>query len=134
MSNTSNFRQAMQEVRGQALIGPNVIANALPYLGGGLILTAAGVYGGLGIIQNYPGLFFPTFIAAIIAELVLFFIARNVAENGNNSTALPLLALYSLLSGYTLSGLIFVAGYARRWRSRYCHCCSWLWYHFRSCT
>ena len=109
MSNTSNFRQAMQEVRGQALIGPNVIANALPYLGGGLILTAAGVYGGLGIIQNYPGLFFPTFIAAIIAQLVLFFVARNVAENGNNSTALPLLALYSLLSGYTLSGLIFVA-------------------------
>ncbi|MGK7918356.1 MAG: Bax inhibitor-1 family protein [Prochloraceae cyanobacterium] len=109
MSNTSNFRQAMQEVRGQALIGPNVIANALPYLGGGLILTAAGVYGGLGIIQNYPSLFFPTFIGAIIAQLVLFFIASNVAANGNNSTALPLLTLYSLLSGYTLSGLIFVA-------------------------
>ncbi len=109
MSNTSNFREAMREVRGQALIGPNVIANALPYLGGGLILTAVGVYGGLGIIENYPSLFFPTFIAAIIAQLVLFFIARNVAENGNNSTALPLLTLYSLLSGYTLSGLIFVA-------------------------
>jgi FtsH-binding integral membrane protein len=46
---------------------------------------------------------------AIILELVLFFVARNVAENGNNSMALPLLALYSLLSGYTLSGIVFVA-------------------------
>ncbi|MDR9402333.1 MAG: Bax inhibitor-1 family protein [Halothece sp. Uz-M2-17] len=109
MSNTYNFRKAMQESRGSAIIGPNVISNALPYLGGGLVLTALGTYGGLGVISNAPQLFMPTFIAAIIAELVLFFIARGVAENGNNSTALPLLALYSLLSGYTLSGLIFVA-------------------------
>ena len=42
MSNTSNFRQAMREARGQALVGPNVIANALPYVGGGLVLTAVG--------------------------------------------------------------------------------------------
>lgn len=109
MSNTSNFRQALREVQGQALVGPNVIANALPYLGGGLILTAVGTYGGLGIIGSNPGLFMPTFIVALIAELVLFFIARNVAEQGNNSTALPLLALYSLLSGYTLSGIVYVA-------------------------
>jgi FtsH-binding integral membrane protein len=109
MSNTSNFRQALREVQGQALVGPNVIGNALPYLGGGLILTAVGTYGGLGIIGSNPGLFMPTFIVALIAELVLFFIARNVAEQGNNSTALPLLALYSLLSGYTLSGIVYVA-------------------------
>ena len=109
MSNTSNFRQAMREVNGQAIVGPNVIANALPYLGGGLVLTALGTYGGLGVISSRPDLFMPTFIGALIAELVLFFIARGVAEIGNNSTALPLLALYSLLSGYTLSGLIFVA-------------------------
>lgn len=107
MSNTSNFRQAMQEVRGQALVGPNVIAKALPYVGGGLILTAIGTYGGLGMIGS--PLFMPLFIGAIIAELVLFFIARNVAEQGNNSAALPLLVIYSLLSGYTLSGLIFLA-------------------------
>ena len=109
MSNTSNFREAISEVRGQSLIGPNIIANALPYLGGGLVLTAVGTYGGLGVIQSYPNLFFPTFFVAIIAELILFFVARNVAENGNNTTALPLLALYSLLSGYTLSGIVFVA-------------------------
>ncbi|AFZ35577.1 hypothetical protein Sta7437_2025 [Stanieria cyanosphaera PCC 7437] len=109
MSNTSNFRQAIREAKGQALLGPNVIANALPYLGGGLILTALGTYGGLGVINARPDLFMPTFIGAVIAELVLFFIARGVAEKGDNSTALPLLALYSLLSGYTLSGLVFVA-------------------------
>ncbi len=51
----------------------------------------------------------PSFWVALIAELVLFFVASGVAAKGNNSTALPLLALYSLLSGYTLSGLIFVA-------------------------
>ncbi|WP_315789198.1 Bax inhibitor-1 family protein [Fischerella sp. JS2] len=109
MSNTSNFRDAIREARTQALVGPNVIANALPYLGGGLILTALGTYGGLGVIRANPGLFFPTFIGAVIVELILFFVAQNVAEKGKNSVALPLLATYSLLSGYTLSGLVFVA-------------------------
>lgn len=109
MSNTSNFREAMSKARGQALVGPNVIANALPYVGGGLVLTALGVYGGLGVINSNPQLFMPTFVVALIAELVLFFVARSIAENANNSTALPLLAVYSLLSGYTLTGLIFVA-------------------------
>ena len=109
MSNSSNFRQAMAEVRGKTLVGPEVIANALPYLGGGLVLTALGTYGGLGIINSRPDLFMPTFWVALIAELVLFFVARGVAEKGDNNTALPLLALYSLLSGYTLSGIVFVA-------------------------
>lgn len=109
MSNTSNFRKAMQNVRGRSLVGPNVIANALPYLGGGLILTAVGTYGGLGVINAYPSAFMPTFFVAIIAELALFFVARGIAEKGNNAVALPLLALYSLLSGYTLSGIVFLA-------------------------
>ena len=109
MSNTSNFKKAMQEVQGQSVLGPNVISNALPYLGGGLVLTALGTYGGLGVIGSRPDLFMPTFIGALIAELVLFFVARGVAQQGNNSTALPLLALYSLLSGYTLSGIVYLA-------------------------
>lgn len=109
MSNTSNLRQAIRAARTQALIGPNVIANALPYLGGGLVLTALGTYGGLQIVRNNPGLFFPTFLGAVILELILFFVAQNVAEKGKNNVALPLLATYSLLSGYTLSGLVFVA-------------------------
>jgi FtsH-binding integral membrane protein len=109
MSNTSNFRDALRQARTQELVGPNVIANALPYVGGGLVLTALGTYGGLGVIRSNPGLFFPTFIAAVIVELILFFVAQNVAEKGNKGVALPLLATYSLLSGYTLSGLVFLA-------------------------
>ena len=109
MSNTSNFRQAIREAKGSALVGPNVIANALPYVGGGLILTALGTFGGLNVLRANPGLFMPTFFVAVVVELVLFFVARNVAMKGNNAVALPLLAAYSLLSGYTLSGLVAVA-------------------------
>lgn len=109
MSSTSNFRDAIRDARSQALVGPNVIANALPYVGGGLVLTALGTYGGLTVIRTNPGLFMPTFIGAVILELILFFVAMGVAEKGKNSIALPVLATYSLLSGYTLSGLVFVA-------------------------
>ncbi|MEL6813352.1 MAG: Bax inhibitor-1 family protein [Cyanobacteria bacterium J06598_3] len=109
MSNTSNFREAIRDAQNQSLVGPNVIANALPYLGGGLMLTAAGTFGGIRVLANRPDLFMPTFFVAMIAQLVLFFVARGVAMNGNNATALPLLATYSLLSGYTLSGLVQVA-------------------------
>jgi uncharacterized protein len=109
MSNTSNFRNAIREAKNQALIGPNVIANALPYVGGGLVLTAVAAYGGLGVIRTNLGIFMPTLIGAFILELILFFVAQNVAEKGNKGVALPLLATYSLLSGYTLSGLIYLA-------------------------
>ncbi len=109
MSNTSNFREAIRDARSQSLIGRNVIANALPYVGGGLVLTALGTYGGIRVLAANPELFFPTFWVALIAELVLFFVARGVAESGKNSVALPLLATYSLLSGYTLSGLVSLA-------------------------
>jgi FtsH-binding integral membrane protein len=109
MSNTSNFREAIRQAQGQALVGPNVIANALPFLGGGLVLTALGTYAGVRIIDANPALFMPTFIGALILELILFFVARGIAEKGNNSVALPLLATYSLLSGYTLSGIVYVA-------------------------
>jgi len=109
MANTSNFRQAMREANTKSLVGPNVISNALPFLGGGLILTAAGTFGGLRVLETNPGMFMTTFWVALVVELILFFVARGIAEKGNNSTALPLLATYSLLSGYTLSGLIDVA-------------------------
>ena len=32
MANTSNFRQAMRDAKGQSLVGPNVIVNALPFV------------------------------------------------------------------------------------------------------
>jgi len=109
MSNTSNFRQAMRQAQTQALVGPNVVANALPYLGGGLILTAVGTYGGLQVLESNPGLFMTTFWAALIGNFILFFVAQRVAEKGDQSTALPLLVTYSLLSGYTLSGIVWIA-------------------------
>lgn len=109
MSNTSNFREAIRKAQGQSLVGPNVIKNALPYVGGGLVLTAAGAFGGLNVLAANPSLFMTTFWVALIGNLALFFVANRVAAEGKNSTALPLLATYSLLSGYTLSGLLFVA-------------------------
>lgn len=109
MSNTSNFREAIRKAQDQALVGPNVIKKALPFVGAGLVLTALGAFGGLNVLASNPGIFMPTFWVALIAELALFFVAQNVAAKGNNSTALPLLATYSLLSGYTLSGLLYVA-------------------------
>lgn len=109
MSNTSNFRAAIRQAKTQSLVGPNVIRNALPFLGAGLMLTALGTYGGVRLISSKPELFMPTFIGALVLELILFFVARGVAEKGNNAIALPLLATYSLLSGYTLSGLVYVA-------------------------
>jgi uncharacterized protein len=109
VSHTSNFQDAIQKARQSALVGPNVIQNALPYVGGGLVLTAVGAWGGLGVIQRYPALFFPTVIVAFIAELVLFFVAQSVVAKGNNKVALPMLATYSLLSGYTLAMLINLA-------------------------
>ncbi|MDS3860289.1 Bax inhibitor-1 family protein [Thermosynechococcaceae cyanobacterium BACA0444] len=109
MSSTSNFRDAIRQAQSSAIIGPSVIANALPFVGGGLVLTSVGAWGGLGVISSAPQLFMPTFIVAIIASLILFFVARGVAESGNKAAALPLLAAYSLLTGYTLAGLLFVA-------------------------
>ncbi len=109
MSNTSNFREAIQKAKGQTLVGPNVIQNALPFVGGGLILTAVGSFGGLGLMASSPALFMPIFWVALIAQIALFFVASNVAAKGNNGTALPLLATYSLLTGYTLSGLLALA-------------------------
>jgi uncharacterized protein len=109
VSNTSNFREAVQQAKQNALVGPNVIQNALPFVGGGLVLTAFGAWGGLAVLNQNPALFMPTLIVAFIAEIALFFIAQGVAAKGNNKVALPLLAAYSLLSGYTLAMLLNLA-------------------------
>ncbi len=103
----SNFQAAIRDAQARALVGPNVVNNALPFVGGGMVLTAVGTWGGLSMV-NSPA-FMPLFWVALIGNLVLFFVARGVAIRGNNSTALPLLALYSLITGFTLSGLVAVA-------------------------
>ena len=104
MPASSDFQEAIREAQSSALVGPNVVNRALPYVGGGMILTALGVMGGLSMIAT--PLFMPLFFGALIGNLVLFFVAQNVAQRGNNGTALPLLAVYSLLTGFTLSGLV----------------------------
>ena len=45
----------------------------------------------------------------LIGNFVLFFVSQNVALKGNNSTALPLLSAYSLITGFTLSGIVAYA-------------------------
>jgi uncharacterized protein len=40
MPASSNFQQAIREAQSSALVGPNVVNKALPYVGGGMVLTA----------------------------------------------------------------------------------------------
>ena len=109
MPASSNFQQAIREAQSGALIGPNVVNRALPYVGGGMVLTAIGVLGGISLMSSSPALFMPLFWVALIGNFILFFVAQNVASKGNNSTALPLLATYSLITGFTLSGIVSYA-------------------------
>ena len=107
MPASSNFREAIRDAQSSALVGPNVVNRALPYVGGGMVLTSVGVLGGLTMIAT--PIFMPLFWVALIGNFVLFFVAQNVALKGNNATALPLLAVYSLVTGFTISGLVAMA-------------------------
>ena len=109
MPASSNFQQAIRDAQSSALVGPNVVNKALPYVGGGMLLTAGGVIGGLSLQVTNPALFQPLFLAAFIGELILFFMASSAANNANNSKALPLLTGFSLLTGFTLSGIVGLA-------------------------
>lgn len=109
MPASSNFQQAIREAQYGSLVGPNVVNRALPYVGGGMVLTAAGVVGGLSLMATNAALFMPLFWVALIGNLILFFVAQNVAMKAENSTALPLLATYSLITGFTLSGIVALA-------------------------
>ena len=106
MPASSNFQDAIREAQSSALVGPNVVNRALPYVGGGMVLTAGGVLAGLTMIASKSPLYMPLFWVALIGNFILFFVAQNVANQGKNATALPLLATYSLITGFTLSGLV----------------------------
>jgi FtsH-binding integral membrane protein len=106
MPASSNFQEAIREAQSSALVGPNVVNRALPYVGGGMVLTAGGVLAGLTMIASKSPLYMPLFWVALIGNFILFFVAQNVANQGKNATALPLLATYSLITGFTLSGLV----------------------------
>ncbi len=109
MPASSNFQQAIRDAQSASLVGPNVVNKALPYVGGGMVLTALGVLSGLSLLGSNPALFQPLSFVALIAELVLFFMATSAANNANNAKALPLLTAFSLLTGFTLSGIVFIA-------------------------
>ncbi len=105
----SNFQDAIREAQSSALIGPNVVNKALPYVGGGMVLTAGGVLGGMSLMASAPALFMPLFWVALIGNFILFFVAQNAAMKGNTGTALPILTAYSLITGFTLSGIVSYA-------------------------
>ena len=109
MPASSNFQQAIQEAQRGALVGPNVVNKALPYVGGGMVLTAVGILGGMSLMATNAALFMPLFWVALIGNFILFFVAQNVALKGNSATALPLLTAYSLITGFTLSGIVSYA-------------------------
>ena len=109
MPASSNFQQAIREAQFGGLVGPNVVNKALPYVGGGMVLTAAGVLGGVSLLASNAALFMPLFWVALIGNFILFFVAQNVALKGNNAAALPLLSTYSLITGFTLSGIVSYA-------------------------
>ena len=92
MPASSNFQEAIREAQSSALVGPNVVNKALPYVGGGMVLTAGGVLGGLTLLSSNPAGFMPLFWVALIGNFILFFVAQNVANKGDNATALPLMA------------------------------------------
>ncbi len=110
MPASSNFQNAIREAQSSALVGPNVVNKALPYVGGGMVLTAAGVLGGISTYASIGGQAFQTLsFIAIIPWFILFFVAQNAAQKANNSTALPLLATFSLVTGFTLTGVVLQA-------------------------
>ena len=83
MPASSNFNQAIREAQTSSIVGPNVVQKALPYVGGGMALTSFGALGGLTLSQS--PIYGPLFIVAIIAQLVLFFVASSAANNANNN-------------------------------------------------
>ena len=110
MPATSNFQEAIREAQSSAIVGPNVVNNALPYVGGGMVLTAGGVLGGLATMSSIGIPAFRTLsLPVTIVWFILFFIAQNAAKKGDNGTALPLLATFSLITGFTLTGLVYQA-------------------------
>ena len=78
MPASSNFQEAIRDAQSSALVGPNVVNKALPYVGGGMALTSIGVIGGLSVMAT--PMFMPLFWAAVIGNLILFFVAQNVAS------------------------------------------------------
>ena len=52
MPASSNFNQAIREAQTSSIVGPNVVQKALPYVGGGMVLTSLGVLAGVSLIAT----------------------------------------------------------------------------------
>ena len=65
MPASSNFNQAIREAQSSSIVGPNVVQKALPYVGGGMVLTSLGVLAGVSLIATNPGLFQPLSICLL---------------------------------------------------------------------
>ena len=59
MPASSNFNQAIRDAQTSSIVGPNVVQKALPYVGGGMVLTSLGVLAGVSLIATNPSLFQP---------------------------------------------------------------------------
>ncbi len=68
MPASSNFREAIRDAQSSALVGPNVVNRALPYVGGGMVLTSVGVLGGLTMIAT--PIFMPLFWVALTSNFL----------------------------------------------------------------
>ena len=58
MPASSNFNQAIREAQTSSIVGPNVVQKALPYVGGGMVLTSLGVLAGVSLIATNPCLLY----------------------------------------------------------------------------
>ena len=56
MPASSNFNQAIREAQTSSIVGPNVVQKALPYVGGGMVLTSLGVLAGVSLIATNPAI------------------------------------------------------------------------------
>ena len=65
MPASSNFNQAIREAQTSSIVGPNVVQKALPYVGGGMVLTSLGVLAGVSLIATNPRLFQPLSICLL---------------------------------------------------------------------
>ena len=88
MPASSNFQQAIQEAQRGALVGPNVVNKALPYVGGGMVLTAVGTFAGMAMLASKAALFMPLFWVALIGNFILFFVAQRSFIEGIATTGM----------------------------------------------
>ena len=80
MPASSNFNQAIREAQTSSIVGPNVVQKALPYVGGGMVLTSLGVLAGVSLIATNPGLFPASFNSCINFRIDFVFYSHKCCK------------------------------------------------------